>query len=73
MSNEAAKALKDADEAESGMEDARDDVSIDEAKEDASIQVIADVLDLMLNAKVQARQKPSDTAVGQVCHRYQLC
>ena len=38
-------------------------MSFDEAKEDASVQVIADVLDLMLNAKVQARQKPLNTPV----------
>ena len=66
VSNEAGEAFEDADEAESGRDDARDGMSFNEAKEDASVQVKADVLDLMLNAKVQTRQKPSNTAVKSV-------
>jgi hypothetical protein len=39
------------------MDDARDMVSFVEAQEDASAQNIASELDMMLNAKVQARHR----------------
>ena len=66
MTDMPAEAFQDAAEEESGIYDTKGNVSFDEAKEDASVQVIADVLDLMINAKLQARQKPVNTAVNLV-------
>jgi hypothetical protein len=69
--NEAADAFEDAVEVASGLDSARDIVSFIEAKEDASVQVIQDVVGLMLNAREQARQKLFNTAVMFVSS--QLC
>ena len=55
----------------SAMDSARDIVNFVEAKEDASVQVIEDVLGLMLNARVEARQKLFNTAVMFISS--QLC
>ena len=55
QASDAAEAFNDAVEAESGMDDARDKVSLYWAQEDTSVQDIASVLDMMLYACKQDR------------------
>ena len=64
--NGAGEAFQEAAEAESEIDDARVKVSFDDAQEDASVQDIARVLDMLLDAKVQARKKTLTTVVKSV-------
>ena len=59
---DAAIEYRDAVEEKSGIEDARNKVTFDSVLEDESVQDIASVLDLLLNAKVEYNRKESVTS-----------
>jgi hypothetical protein len=53
VTNDAAEAFWDFVEAESGMDDVRSKVTFDEIAEDASVQDLVSLLNMLLNAKVE--------------------
>ena len=59
VTNDAAEAFGDFVEAESGMEDVRSKVTFDEVAEDASVQDLVSMLNMLLNAKVEFNGKGS--------------
>ena len=59
VTSDAAEAFGDFVEAESGMDDVRSKVTFDEVAEDASVQDIVSMLNLLLNAKVKFNGKGS--------------
>ena len=68
VSNVAVPAFEDAGKLESGNDDGRIKVNYDGADVAGSVQDMTDVLNLMLNAKLQARQKPL-TLLSSLCQQ----
>ena len=62
LASDAAEAFADAVEAESGADDIKNQVKFDGVAEDASVQVLVSILDLLLNARVEYNGRVSMNA-----------